>query len=170
MSLKEESLSNCHFRHLGRLLPRHFLSLLGPHLLIQKSNVFISRSKDEPKLLLLSYLLNICSKVTTPGNGCLTWRCSFCSVSGYPPCEKWPLCLNRQSLGCEARICIGTTTLPPRSSIYLCGHLPKATVSEIVCCVRVAGNPGGLQTKFFHYPHPTPPAQGLEWVRLAFTV
>lgn len=32
--------------------------------------------------------------------------------------EVAAVCLNRQSLGCEARICIGTTTLPQGSSIY----------------------------------------------------
>lgn len=63
-SLKEESLSNCHFHHLGRLLGGHLLSLLGPHLLTQKPNVFMSRSRDEP-LLLLGYLLNACSEVNS---------------------------------------------------------------------------------------------------------
>lgn len=100
MSLKKESLSNCHFRHLGRLLHRHFLSLLGPHLLIQKSNVFISRSRDEPKLLLLSYLM---LALKSPPQG-VEWMLNlgmFILLGEWLP-SLWEVaapCLNRQSLG-----------------------------------------------------------------------
>lgn len=72
----------------------------------------------------------------------------------FVPGEGLSHCQNR----CSLRPLKTTPFLVPWGT--QCSHLPRALIIKTIYCVGMAGNPGGLQTKFFQalpHPHPTPP-------------